>query len=66
MSGKLTTHAKMASKRKAYKVVRVRPLTSTLASRQVVRVVGTLDKANAAVAEYQQYDHRSKYEVEVG
>jgi hypothetical protein len=54
----------MASKRKVYKVVRVRPLTSALASRQVVRVCSTLEKAETAMSDYQSYDHRNKYEVE--
>ena len=48
---------------KAYRVVRVRPLTDKLQSRQVVAVFATKDKADAYAAEKQLLSNRFRYEV---
>lgn len=48
---------------KTYQVVRVRPLTETLQSRQVVAVFGSKDKADAYIKEKQPLSNRFRYEI---
>lgn len=54
------------SKREVYNVVRIRPLTNTLQSKQVLRVFGSYKKAESYLNECRHNDNRAKYDIEFG